>query len=33
VLEKASAVTAIDMVGQCDLVKNPATNQQFEPKI
>ena len=33
VLEKASAVTAIDMVGQCDLVKNPATNQQFEPRI
>lgn len=33
VLEKSSAVTAIDMVGQCDLVKSPATNQQFEPKI
>lgn len=33
VLEKAGAVSAVDMVGQCDLVKNPATNQQFEPKF
>ena len=33
VLEKSRDVRAIDMVGQCDLVKNPATNQQFEPKI
>ncbi len=33
VLDKSRAVTAIDMVGQCDLVKNPNTNQQFEPRI
>jgi branched-chain amino acid transport system substrate-binding protein len=33
VIEKTSAVAATDMVGQCDLLKNPNTNQQFEPKI
>jgi branched-chain amino acid transport system substrate-binding protein len=33
VIEKAAAVAATDMVGQCDLLKNPNTNQQFEPKI
>jgi len=33
VLAKSSAVSATDMVGQCDLIQKPATNQQFEPKI
>lgn len=33
VLETAKAVTANDSGGQCDLIKNPSTNRQFEPAI
>lgn len=33
VLDRKSAVSATDMVGQCDLVKNPGTNRLIEPRI
>jgi urea transport system substrate-binding protein len=33
VLHKTPQVKATDMEGQCDLVRNPSLNRQFEPKI
>lgn len=33
VLQKQAGVRSTDMEGQCDLLKSPATNRQFEPKI
>ncbi|HVL55136.1 MAG TPA: ABC transporter substrate-binding protein [Burkholderiaceae bacterium] len=33
VLRRAQAVPSTELQGQCDLIKNPNTNQQFEPKI
>jgi branched-chain amino acid transport system substrate-binding protein len=32
-LRRADAVPASEIAGQCDLLKNPNTNQQFQPKI
>ena len=32
-LRRADAVPASEISGQCDLLKNPNTNQQFQPKI
>lgn len=33
IISKTPNVASMDMVGQCDLVKSPNTNRQFEPKI
>ena len=33
VLQRNAAVKSVDMEGQCDLVRKPQTNRQFEPRI